>query len=69
MFGFRVHEGPRMGDMGENETKLLVVSGSFYFDLRVDFASPNQLLFVGGGYHGITLASPSFFRFLLLNKI
>ena len=43
-----MREAPHMGDIGENEpmrwySKLLVVPSFFYFDLRVDFASPIQL--------------------------
>ncbi|CAN0041878.1 unnamed protein product, partial [Sphacelaria rigidula] len=53
MFGFRLDEAPYMGDIGDNESKrrnsqLLVVLGFLQFDLREDFASPNQALFQGG---------------------
>ena len=53
MFGFRVHEAPQMGDMGENKLKgcysePLVGLGLFHFEFRADFAYPNQPRFVGG---------------------
>ncbi|CAM9871434.1 unnamed protein product, partial [Sphacelaria rigidula] len=64
-----------MGDIGGNEPKrrnnqLLIVLGIFHFDLRVDFASPNQPLFSGGGGGGAiiegvrgTLPPYSFIRY------
>ena len=53
IFGFRVHEAPQMGHMGETKpkgcfSKLLVGLGLFHFDFRVDFVSPNKPPFVGG---------------------
>lgn len=51
LFGFGLHEAPHMGDTGENESKrwdpqLLVLPDFSHSDLRVNFAFPDQPLFV-----------------------
>lgn len=50
---FWIHEAPDMGNIEEGDPKrerlqLLVVLGFSYFDLRADFASSHQSLFLRG---------------------
>lgn len=50
--GVRLHEIPRMGDIGENDLnrgspQLLRVRNICHLDKRVHFISSNQLLFMG----------------------
>lgn len=52
IFGFRLHEVHRMGDVVEDEPKrwnsqLIVVPGFIHCDLRLDVVSPNQPRFGG----------------------
>ena len=53
MFGFRLHEAPQLGGVGESKPKhwasqLLVVLDIFSFGLRVDITFSNKQHFYGG---------------------